>query len=195
MNSGITVATVKIMCMKPLVVSTQHCFYVQKYAGHRENNCPLELHPEFCSCFLAHKVHLRYAISHFVEVLRYKPDDCGFDSRINNWICHWLNTPGHTMFLGSTQFLTEKSTTGKGRRCVGLTTLSHLLNVWKSWEPQTPGGLRACPGLYRSSFTYKFHLPHFSTDFSQLLWVAHTADKRTFTQLNKVILCLKEGTK
>jgi hypothetical protein len=57
-NQGITVGTVLIMCMKPLAVSTQHCFYVQKYDGHREYNCPLELHPELGACFLAHKVHL-----------------------------------------------------------------------------------------------------------------------------------------
>jgi len=86
MNSGITVGSVKIMRMKPLAVSTQHCFYVQKYADHGENNCPLERHPELCACFLPHKVQLGYAMSHFVEVLRYKTDDCTFDSRINNWI-------------------------------------------------------------------------------------------------------------
>ena len=61
--------------------------------------------------------------------------------RQNNWICHWLNTPGHTV-LGSTQFLTEKSTTGKGRRCVGLKTLPHLrsecleiMGPSNSWRP------------------------------------------------------------
>jgi hypothetical protein len=74
--------------MKPLAVSIQHFFYIQKYAGHRENNCPLELHPELCACSLAHKVHLEYAMSHVVEALRYKPDDRGLDSGINNWICH-----------------------------------------------------------------------------------------------------------
>jgi hypothetical protein len=89
-DSDITVSTVTsiIMCMKSLAVSTQHCFYVQKYAGHREFNCPLELHPEFGACFLAQKVQLGYAMSHLVKVLSHKLDDRGSHSRINNWICH-----------------------------------------------------------------------------------------------------------
>lgn len=147
MNSGITVSTVKVICMKPLAVRTQHCFYVQKNAGHREYNCPLELHPELCACFLAHKVHLGYAMLHLVKVLRYTPNYRGFHYRKNNWICHRLNTPGHTV-LGSTQFLTEKSTTGKGRRCVGLNTLPHLraecleiMGPSNSWRPKGFSGL------------------------------------------------------
>jgi hypothetical protein len=42
---------------------------------------------------------------------------------------------------------------GKGGRCVGLTTLHlHVPIVQKFWEPQPPGTLRACPGLYRDTF-------------------------------------------
>jgi hypothetical protein len=139
-DSSITVGTFTsiIMCIKSLAVSTQHCFYVQKYAGHREYNCPLELQPELGACFLAQKVHLRYAMLHLVKVLRHKLDDRGSHSRINNWICHWLNTPGHTMFLESTQFLTEKSTTDKGRRCVGLKTLF----TFTCWMSRNPGSLK-----------------------------------------------------
>jgi hypothetical protein len=37
---------------------------------------------------------------------------------------------------------------GKGGRCLGLTTLPHsCADCLKIWEPQTPGTLRACPGL------------------------------------------------
>jgi len=46
---------------------------------------------------------------------------------------------------------------GKGGRCVGLTTLSPSCpDCLEIWEPQPPGTLRACPGLYRDYFT--FHL-------------------------------------
>jgi len=43
---------------------------------------------------------------------------------------------------------------GKGGRCVRLTTLpSSCAECLKIWEPQTPGTLRACPGLQWDSFT------------------------------------------
>jgi len=67
-------------------------------------------------------------------------------------IFYWHNPSGCTMFLGSTQPLTEMSIRniflGKGRRCVGLITLPHsCADCLEIWEPQPPGSLRACPGL------------------------------------------------
>ena len=68
-------------------------------------------------------------------------------------IFHWHNPSGCTMALGLTQPLTQMSTRniswgGKGGRCVGLTTLpSSCADCIEIWEPQTPGTLRACPGL------------------------------------------------
>jgi hypothetical protein len=42
----------------------------------------------------------------------------------------------------------------KGGRCVRLTTLSpSCADCLEIWQPQPPGTLRACPGLYRDSFT------------------------------------------
>jgi len=57
------------------------------------------------------------------------------------------------MALGLTQPLTEMSTRNifwgdKGGQCVGLTTLPPSdADCLEIWEPQTPGTLRACPGL------------------------------------------------
>jgi len=56
------------------------------------------------------------------------------------------------MALGLTQPPTEMSTRNiswvKGGRCVGLTTLPPpCADCLEIWEPQTPGTLRACPGL------------------------------------------------
>jgi hypothetical protein len=46
---------------------------------------------------------------------------------------------------------------GKGGRCVGLTALppscADCLNIW---EPQIPGALRFCRGMYRDCFTFTF---------------------------------------
>jgi len=49
------------------------------------------------------------------------------------------------MALESTQPLTEMS---KGGRCLELTTLPpSCADCHEIWKPQTPGNLRACPGL------------------------------------------------
>jgi len=59
------------------------------------------------------------------------------------------------MVLGFTQAITEMST--KGVRCLGMTTLPlSCAECHQIWEPQTPGTLRACPGLYRDCFTFFF---------------------------------------
>ena len=43
---------------------------------------------------------------------------------------------------------------GKAGRCVGLTALPpSCADCLEIWEPQTPGTLRACPGLYKDCFT------------------------------------------
>jgi len=40
----------------------------------------------------------------------------------------------------------------KGGRCVGLTALPlSTADCHKIWEPQPPGTLRACPGMYRDA--------------------------------------------
>jgi len=45
----------------------------------------------------------------------------------------------------------------KGGQCIGLTTLppscAYCLEIW---EHETPGTLRACPGLYLDCFTVQF---------------------------------------
>ena len=56
------------------------------------------------------------------------------------------------MALGLTHPVTEMSariiSCGKGGRCVGLKNfLSSCADCLELWEPQTPGTLRASPGL------------------------------------------------
>jgi hypothetical protein len=74
---------------------------------------------------------------------------------------HWHNPSGRTMALGLTQPLTEMSIYilggGKGGRCVGLTTLpSSCADCLEIWEPQPPGTLWVCPGLYWDCFTFTY---------------------------------------
>ena len=70
---------------------------------------------------------------------------------------------GHTMTLGSTQPATEMSTRNiscgdKGSRCIVLTTLPpSCADCLEIWEPQPPGTLRNCLGLYRDCFTFLWH--------------------------------------
>src|SRR5215510_5311847 len=74
------------------------------------------------------------------------------------------------MALGLTQPLTEMSTRniswGKGGRCVGLTTLpASCADCLEIWEPQTPGTLRACPGLQWNFFSvYLYRYKVFGTE-------------------------------
>ena len=52
--------------------------------------------------------YVHYAVEQLVETLRYKPEGRGFDSQWYNW--NWHNPSGCTVALGSTQPLTEMST-------------------------------------------------------------------------------------
>jgi hypothetical protein len=63
--------------------------------------------------------------------------------------------------LGSTQPLTEMSTRctlgggGKFGRCVGLTILPPLCaDCLEILQPQPPGTLKVCPGLYKDCFNF-----------------------------------------
>jgi hypothetical protein len=63
------------------------------------------------------------------------------------------------MALGSTQLLTEMNNRniswGVKAAVLGLTTLPlSCADCLEIWEPQPPGTLRACPGLYRDCFTF-----------------------------------------
>ena len=74
------------------------------------------------------------------------------------------NLSGLAVALGSTPPLTEMSTRNiswglKAADALGLTTLSpSCADCLEIWEPQTPGTLRACPGLFRDCFTFTFTL-------------------------------------
>ena len=99
-----------------------------------------------------------------IETLRYMPEGRGFDSRWYYWNFSLKNHSDGALVLGSTQPLTEMSTRNiywrgggrdKGGRCVRLTTLpSSYADCLEIWEPQPPGTLRACPGLYKDYFQF-----------------------------------------
>ena len=67
---------------------------------------------------------------------------------------------GRNMALGLTHPLTERGTKNISwgvKACVGLTTLPpSCADCHEIWEPQPPGTLWACPGLYRDCFTLHF---------------------------------------
>ena len=88
-----------------------------------------------------------------VDILRYKPEDRGFDSR---W-CHWNFSltyscrPHYGPGVDSASNINEYQEYflgGKGGRCVRLTNLPpSCADCLEIWEPQTSETLRACPGL------------------------------------------------
>ena len=85
-----------------------------------------------------------HAVAQFVEALRYKAE--GLTGLISDGVIGIFHLPapyGCTMFLGSTQPVTEMRTRGlswsKGCRCLDL----HVLIVQKFWENENPGTLKA----------------------------------------------------
>ena len=80
---------------------------------------------------------------------------------------------------------------GKVGRCLGLITLPPLCaNCLEIWEPQSPGNLSACPGLYRDCLTYicisYMYLPVQVAGFEKLI-VSHCTVRAT---LKAKITCL-----
>ena len=86
-----------------------------------------------------------HAVAQLVEALRNKLEGRGFDSR---W-CHRHNPSSRTVALRVDSVCNrnehqEYFLGSKGGRCVG--------DCLEIWEPQPPGTLWACPGLYRDCF-------------------------------------------
>jgi hypothetical protein len=75
-------------------------------------------------------------------------------------IFHWHNPSGRTMVLrvdsaSNRNDYQECLLVGKGGRCVGLTTLPpSRADCLEIWEPEPAATLRACPCLYRDSFSF-----------------------------------------
>ena len=83
------------------------------------------------------------------------------DDVIRNF--NWHNPSGRTMALVSTQSLTEMNTRNISSRVqvdvLGLTNSPpSYASCIETWEPQTPGILRACPGLYSDCFAFYIFL-------------------------------------
>jgi len=94
-----------------------------------------------------------HVVEQLVEALHYKPQGREFDSRWYHWkfSLTWSFRPhsGHGVDSASNRNeYQEYFLWGKGSRYVGLITLlPSCADCLEIWEPQTPGTLRACPGL------------------------------------------------
>ena len=95
------------------------------------------------------------------EALRYKPEGLWFDSRLCRWDFPLTRSfwPHYGCGIDSAPDKNEYQEfflTGKGGRCVGLTTLpTSCADCHVMWGPQPPGTLKSCPALYRDSFLHE----------------------------------------
>jgi hypothetical protein len=73
-------------------------------------------------------------------------------------IFHWINPSGRSMELDSFSYINKYQNfllRVKAARAYGWQTYHlHVPIVYKLWQPQPPGALGACPGLYRDSFNF-----------------------------------------
>jgi hypothetical protein len=94
-----------------------------------------------------------HTLGQLVETLRYKSENCGFDTRF----CHWNFSltqsfrqhygPGIDSVSNRNEHQ-ECFLGGKGDRCIRLTNLPFsCADFLEIWEPQPPGTFWACPGL------------------------------------------------
>jgi hypothetical protein len=98
----------------------------------------------------------------------------------------WHNPFGRTTALGSTQHLTEMSTSciswgGKGDRCVGLTILPPYADCLEILGAST---LRACPGMFRDSFRKSLCTVSSGWLLEGRIWNDETADRSPIWRQN-----------
>jgi hypothetical protein len=83
-------------------------------------------------------------------------------------ISHWRNPSGRTLGTGVDSAANRNEFQGSSLGGGGGVKTADALGwqpydlnvriVWKPWEPQTPGALRACVDLHRYSFTCNFRV-------------------------------------
>jgi len=82
-------------------------------------------------------------VAQLVELLSYKLQGSGFDSRMGQWIFHCNIPSGHV-----TEMRTRHISRGEAAGAYSRQPYHHHVpTVWKSWKPQPLGSLGACPGL------------------------------------------------
>jgi hypothetical protein len=111
-----------------------------------------------CEVYYVCKGH---AVVQLVEAPRYRSEGHRFDC----WWCHWSFSltysfqlhygPGFSSVSNRHEYQEYFLGVKGGGWCRGLMTLPPSCAKYIGiWEPQPPGTLRACPGLYRDCFTF-----------------------------------------
>jgi len=117
-------------------------------------NCS-RVHTKISPCCISYNVGRGYAVALLFEALRYKAEGRGFDTRWCLWSFSLTKSfqPHYGPGVDSASNINEYQEYflgGKGGRCVKLTTLPpSCADCLEIWEPQPPGTLRACRGVYK----------------------------------------------
>jgi len=96
-----------------------------------------------------------------VEELRYRPEDREFYSRLDHWDFSLAKffQPHYSPGVDSASNRNEYQkyfVRGKGGRSVWLRLPTSRVDSVEIWEPQPPGTLKSCPGLYWECFNFNF---------------------------------------
>ena len=93
-------------------------------------------------CWFRVHIILNYAVAQFVETLRYKPEDGGFDFRWGHW--NFSSTSSFRPHYDPGKWVQGIFTGGKGGRCLGLTSLPpscadylEILRASTFWNPKS----------------------------------------------------------
>ena len=114
-------------------------------------------------------------VFHMVEELRYKPTGREIYSRWDHWDFSLAKffRPYYSSGVDSASNRNEYQkyfVRGRGARSVWLTLPPSTVDSVEIWEPQPPGTLKACPGLYWDCFNFNF------ISLNSVNWLTYSGD-------------------
>jgi hypothetical protein len=142
--------------MKYLHLFGRNCWFYEQFSGiglGRHLIFPqYEARSSGTTWFSSYHIYKLGHVAQLVDALRHMPECHTFDSQLCHCNFHWQSlrppcSPGVNWASNRNEYQgTELTLPPSCAKCPEI------------WEPQPPAALRACPGLYRDSFTCTFYI-------------------------------------